>query len=191
MSFGSCWIGETISPTPSNSSLGAEHEQQARINTPHWTKWDGKQIETAVGDIRQWNNVVAFSLFNSSDNRAEIVPPASFRLATADSKEVTSLLAGATDREKREQMSVGEVNGNGSRRPPISLDEAAEKQKSDLLGRQDSRPKTTEAGSCSLQRHSALSNMGDGGLCHAGATLTIRRRSLNAECRDIDTSTQY
>jgi len=59
------------------SALDEEFEQQARINAPKWTKWDGKQIETAIGDVRQWSNetVVSYSVFNKSDQPVEIVPP--------------------------------------------------------------------------------------------------------------------
>jgi hypothetical protein len=34
------------------SAVDAEYEQQMRINAPSWTKWEGKQIETSIGDIR-------------------------------------------------------------------------------------------------------------------------------------------
>lgn len=59
------------------SALDEEFEQQERINAPHWTKWDGNQIETSIGDIRQWNNetVVSYSIYNSSGQPVEIVPP--------------------------------------------------------------------------------------------------------------------
>src|ERR1700677_3111821 len=59
------------------SALDQEFEQQAKLNAPKWTKWDGKQIETSIGDIRQWNNetVVSYSVYNSSDQPAEIVAP--------------------------------------------------------------------------------------------------------------------
>jgi hypothetical protein len=59
------------------SALDQEFEQQAKLNAPKWTKWDGKQIETSVGDIRQWSNetVVSYSVYNSSDQPVEIVAP--------------------------------------------------------------------------------------------------------------------
>ena len=59
------------------SELDLEYELQTRINAPAWSKWDGQQIETALGDIRQWNNrtVVSFSICNASDHPVEIVPP--------------------------------------------------------------------------------------------------------------------
>jgi hypothetical protein len=59
------------------SALDIEFEQQARINAPSWTKWDGKQVETSLGDIRQWSNetVVSYSILNGSDQAVEIVPP--------------------------------------------------------------------------------------------------------------------
>jgi hypothetical protein len=75
--------------TPVNSALGSsvtasapsafdvEYEQQARMNAPVWTKWEGKQIETSVGDVRQWSNetVVSYSIFNGSNQPVEVVPP--------------------------------------------------------------------------------------------------------------------
>ena len=59
------------------STLDLEFEQQMRINAPNWTKWDGKQIETSIGDIRQSSNetVISYSILNSSDQAVEIVPP--------------------------------------------------------------------------------------------------------------------
>src|SRR5579863_5195605 len=59
------------------SALDDEFEQQARVNAPKWTKWDGKQIETSIGDMRQWNNesVISYSVLNASDRPVEIVPP--------------------------------------------------------------------------------------------------------------------
>ena len=65
------------SPTAVPSALDQEFEQQARLNAPKWIKWDGKQIETSIGDIRQWNNetVVSYSVYNNSDQPVEIVAP--------------------------------------------------------------------------------------------------------------------
>jgi hypothetical protein len=59
------------------SAVDEEYQQQMRINAPGWTKWEGKQIETSLGDIRQWSNemVVSFSIFNPSDQPVEVVPP--------------------------------------------------------------------------------------------------------------------
>ncbi len=59
------------------SAVDEEYEQQMRINAPGWTKWEGKQIQTSLGDIRQWSNetVVSFSIFNASDQPVEVVPP--------------------------------------------------------------------------------------------------------------------
>ena len=58
------------------SAIDEEYEQQARIYAPGWTKWEGKQIETSLGDIRQWSNetVISFSILNSSGQPMEIVP---------------------------------------------------------------------------------------------------------------------
>ena len=59
------------------SAVDEEYEQQMRINAPGWTKWEGKQIETSLGDIRQWSNetVVSFSILNPSDQPVEVVQP--------------------------------------------------------------------------------------------------------------------
>jgi hypothetical protein len=59
------------------SALDEEYAQQMRINAPSWTHWEGKQIETSIGEIRQWNNQVAvsYSVLNPSDRPVEIVPP--------------------------------------------------------------------------------------------------------------------
>ncbi len=59
------------------SALDVEFEQQERVNAPTWAKWDGKQIGTSIGDIRQWSNqtVVSYSIYNNSDKPVEIVPP--------------------------------------------------------------------------------------------------------------------
>ncbi|MGC2501817.1 MAG: hypothetical protein WA400_06830 [Silvibacterium sp.] len=67
----------SISVSASGSALDEEFDQQARVNAPEWAKWDGKQIETSIGDIRQSSNemVVSYSIFNSSDQAVEIVPP--------------------------------------------------------------------------------------------------------------------
>jgi len=59
------------------SVLDEVFAQQAQINAPEWTKWEGHQIETSVGGVRQWKNetVVTYSIFNNSDASIEIVPP--------------------------------------------------------------------------------------------------------------------
>jgi hypothetical protein len=60
-----------------SSAIDAEFGQQVRVNAPSWTKWNGNQIETSIGDIRQWSNetVVSYSIFNPSDQPVEIMPP--------------------------------------------------------------------------------------------------------------------
>ena len=65
------------SPPVVASALDQEFEQQAKLNAPKWTKWDGKQIETSIGDIRQWSNetVVSYSVYNSAELPVEIVAP--------------------------------------------------------------------------------------------------------------------
>jgi len=59
------------------SAIDEEYELQMRINVPGWTKWEGRQIETSLGDIRQWSNetVISFSILNASDQPVEVVPP--------------------------------------------------------------------------------------------------------------------
>jgi hypothetical protein len=61
----------------STSALDEELAIQKRLNSPSWAKWEGKQIETSIGDIRQWSNetIIAYSIFNSSDEPVEVVPP--------------------------------------------------------------------------------------------------------------------
>ena len=59
------------------SAIDEVFSAQTQINAPAWTKWEGRQIETSVGGVKQWKNetVVAYSIFNSSDASVEIVPP--------------------------------------------------------------------------------------------------------------------
>jgi hypothetical protein len=60
-----------------SSALEMEYDQQIRINAPVWTKWEGRQLETSLGDTRQWNNEVAvsYSILHNSSSPIEIVPP--------------------------------------------------------------------------------------------------------------------
>jgi hypothetical protein len=50
---------------------------QSSVNAPAWAKWDGQQIQTSLGDIRQLGNqtLVSYSILNASDRPVEIVPP--------------------------------------------------------------------------------------------------------------------
>lgn len=59
------------------SALQLEFDEQVRVNAPKWKKWGGQEIETAIGDIRQWGNetVISYSIYNNSDRPTEIVPP--------------------------------------------------------------------------------------------------------------------
>jgi hypothetical protein len=59
------------------SNLDEEFRQQQKVNAPKWTKWEDKQIETSICDVRQWSNetVIAYSVLNSSDQPVEIVLP--------------------------------------------------------------------------------------------------------------------
>jgi hypothetical protein len=67
----------TNSSDAPRSALDEVFAQQTQINAPEWTKWEGRQIETFVGDVRQWKNetVVAYSICNNSDASVEIMPP--------------------------------------------------------------------------------------------------------------------
>jgi hypothetical protein len=67
----------TLEGSLSSSAIDEELAIQMRLNAPSWTKWGGKRIRTSIGDIRQWNNetIIAYSIFNSSDEPVEIVPP--------------------------------------------------------------------------------------------------------------------
>lgn len=62
---------------PQLSFADEELALQTHINAPNWQTWQGQQIKTAIGDIRQWNNqmVVSYSLWNPSDHPVEITPP--------------------------------------------------------------------------------------------------------------------
>jgi hypothetical protein len=70
-------VGDTDSASSPLSNLDEEFQQQQKVNAPKWTKWEDKQIETSICDIRQWSNqtVIAYSVLNSSDQPVEIVPP--------------------------------------------------------------------------------------------------------------------
>jgi hypothetical protein len=70
-------IAPPVSTSSSLSALDLEFQQQIRLNSPNWTKWEGKQIETSIGDVRQWSNetVISYSILNPSDRAVEIVPP--------------------------------------------------------------------------------------------------------------------
>jgi hypothetical protein len=65
------------SGSASLSSLEEEFRQQQKLNALKWAKWEDKQIETSIGDMRQWSNetVISYSILNSSDQPVEIVPP--------------------------------------------------------------------------------------------------------------------
>jgi hypothetical protein len=65
------------SGSASLSNLDEEFRQQQKVNAPKWTKWEDKQIETSICDMRQWSNetVISYSILNSSDQPVEIVPP--------------------------------------------------------------------------------------------------------------------
>jgi hypothetical protein len=70
-------ISNGTADVTSSSAVDEEYAQQMRINAPVWTHWEGNQIETSIGEVRQWNNQVAvsYSVLNPSDQPVEIVPP--------------------------------------------------------------------------------------------------------------------
>ncbi len=98
------------------SALDEVFAQQAQINAPEWTKWEGRQIETSVGSVRQWKNetVVAYSIFNNSDASVEIVPPqiqiAGRRPGKKQSKKSKGILS--------DQMEIREYKLSGTRLEP-------------------------------------------------------------------------
>ena len=69
--------GDVTTTSAPLSSLDEEFKQQQRINAPKWTKWQDKQIETSIGDMRQLSNesVISYSILNNSNEPVEIVPP--------------------------------------------------------------------------------------------------------------------
>ena len=69
--------GDAGSGSAPLSNLDEEFRQQQKVNAPKWTKWEDKQIETSICDVRQWSNetVISYSVLNSSDQPVEIVPP--------------------------------------------------------------------------------------------------------------------
>jgi len=69
--------GDAGSGSSPLSNLDEEFRQQQKVNVPKWTKWEDKQIETSICDVRQWSNerVIAYSVLNGSDQPVEIVPP--------------------------------------------------------------------------------------------------------------------
>jgi hypothetical protein len=68
---------KTASGDAPRSALDEVFTEQSQINAPEWTKWEGRQIETSIGRVRQWGNetVVPYSIYNGSDASVEIVPP--------------------------------------------------------------------------------------------------------------------
>ena len=69
--------GDVTSNSAPLSILDEEFKQQQRINAPKWTRWQDKQIETSIGDMRQLSNesVISYSILNSANEPVEIVPP--------------------------------------------------------------------------------------------------------------------
>jgi len=50
---------------------------QRSVNAPLWNKWDGQQIQTSLGDVRQLGGetLISYSIVNTSDQPVEILPP--------------------------------------------------------------------------------------------------------------------
>ena len=65
--------GKSTSLSPVDQTLAF----QSSVNAPSWTKWDGHQIQTSLGDIRQLGNqtLIAYSILNAGDHAVEIVAP--------------------------------------------------------------------------------------------------------------------
>ncbi len=69
--------GNTGTGSAKLSSLDEAFKQQESVNAPKWTKWEDKEIETSIGDVRQLSNetMISYSVFNNSNQPIEIVPP--------------------------------------------------------------------------------------------------------------------
>ena len=91
------------------SSLDGEFKEQARVNAPKWTKWEGQQIETSIGDMRQLSNetMISYSILNSSNQPVEILPP---------QIQITERTGYKEEKEGRQRHHLGPV---GNSRLPI------------------------------------------------------------------------
>jgi hypothetical protein len=71
---GGAIIGPGSAPT---SSLDRAFRQQESVNAPRWKRWENRQIETSIGDVRQLGNqtMISYSVLNTSDQPIEVVPP--------------------------------------------------------------------------------------------------------------------
>lgn len=60
-----------------SSAMDQELIFQSSVNAPAWTRWEGQQIQTSIGDIRQLGNqtLIAYSILNAGERPVEIVPP--------------------------------------------------------------------------------------------------------------------
>jgi hypothetical protein len=69
--------GSTGASAMPRSSLDEAFKQQESVNAPQWAKWQDKQIEASMGDIRQLRNqtMISYSILNSSNQAVEILPP--------------------------------------------------------------------------------------------------------------------
>ena len=106
--------GDTSSGLAPLSSLDEEFRQQQKVNTPKWTKWENQQIETSIGDMRQWSNqtVISYSIMNSSDQPVEIVPP---------QIQITGRTASKEEKERGQGHHLGSA---GNSRLPVERNKA-------------------------------------------------------------------
>lgn len=60
-----------------SSPIDQELTFQSSVNAPAWTKWEGQQIRTSIGDIRQLGDqtLIAYSILNAGEQPVEILPP--------------------------------------------------------------------------------------------------------------------
>jgi hypothetical protein len=69
--------GSRAALDPPLSNLEEAFRQEETVNAPRWTKWEDKQIETSIGDMRHLGNqtMISYSILNTSNQAIEIVPP--------------------------------------------------------------------------------------------------------------------
>jgi hypothetical protein len=90
--------GRSAAMSPPLSSLEEAFRQEESVNAPKWTKWEGKQIETSLGEIRQLGNqtMISYSILNNFNQAIEIVPPQiqiTGRKATKNKKEGKGIIS--------------------------------------------------------------------------------------------------
>jgi hypothetical protein len=90
--------GSRAALDPPLSSLEEAFRQEEGVNAPNWTKWEGIQIETSIGEIQQLGNqtMISYSILNHSNQAMEIVPPqiqVTGRKATKKKKEGKGIIS--------------------------------------------------------------------------------------------------